>query len=389
MLQSTKLVAALEAKKDQFFEADEITQKDMGILRKALAEYANISLEEVESRLGHFQFPGALPTAEHSKYKELAIPFSEQWDNHRQAREWALNVLKGTPTFAADGSQIMPSKDISIPVGVVQVGWYENSHQIDGGYKKDVDVEVLAPDELRGDEAYFSGITDWQIGVRRFEMETGRLIEYMESNSKMEQKPVCFLDGSLIVSFVSIMPPDRQRRYTDAVVRLLETSKRTKVPLVGYIDTSYASDFVTMLTLLFGVKLQGGISDAGLLRSQMSWGDRSQVYICARDDNVLEKYYSQVCFSYLKTTSENPPARLDFPRWIYEENIHEQVFDIVRAESVVGLGYPYVIETADAVAVLTMEDRERFYRLFQEFAAKQELPLRFSKKSLSKRGRRV
>ena len=69
--------------------------------------------------------------------------------------------------------------------------------------------------------------------------------------------------------------------------------------------------------------------------------------------------------------------------------MHEQVFDTVRAESVVGLGYPYVLETADAVAVLTMEDRERFYRLFQEFAAKQKLPLRFSKKALSKRGRRV
>ncbi|MCJ7623334.1 MAG: DNA double-strand break repair nuclease NurA [Anaerolineaceae bacterium] len=159
--------------------------------------------------------------------------------------------------------------------------------------------------------------------------------------------------------------------------------------MIGYIDTSYASDFVTMLTRLFGIKLQSGISDAGLLRSQMSWGDRSLVYICARDDNVLEKYYDQVCFSYLKTTAENPPARLDFPRWIYEEDIHEQVFDIVRAESVVGIGYPYVLETADAVAVLTMEDRERFYRLFQEFAAKQKLPLRFSKKSLSKRGRRV
>lgn len=389
MLQSAKLVAALEAKKDRFFEADEVAKEDLSILKKALAEYAKLSLEEIESRLRHFQSPGALPTAEHSEYKGLIIPFSERWDNHRQAREWALDVLMGIPTFAADGSQIMPSKDISIPVGVVQVGWYENYHQVDGSYKKDVDVEVLTPDELRGEEEYSSGITDWQIGVRRFEMETGRLIEYMESNSKMEPKPVCFLDGSLIVSFVSIMPPARQRRYTNAVVHLLETSKRTRVPLIGYIDTSYASDFVTMVTRLFRTQLQGGVSDAGLLRSQMSWGDRSQIYICARDDNVLEKYYEQVCFTYIKTTAENPPARLDFPRWIFEEGMHEQVFDTVRAESVVGLGYPYVLETADAVAVLTMEDRERFYRLFQEFAAKQKLPLRFSKKALSKRGRRV
>ena len=33
-----------------------------------------------------------------------------------------------------------------------------------------------------------------------------------------------------------------------------------------------------------------------------------------------------------------------------------------------GNGYPYAVETADAVAVITMQDRERFYRLLQEFA---------------------
>ena len=63
--------------------------------------------------------------------------------------------------------------------------------------------------------------------------------------------------------------------------------------------------------------------------------------------------------------------------------------DIVRAECVVGNGYPYAVETADAVAVITMQDRERFYRLLQEFAEKEGLPLRFSRKSVSKQGRRV
>ena len=44
--------------------------------------------------------------------------------------------------------------------------------------------------------------------------------------------------------------------------------------------------------------------------------------------------------------------------------------------------------TADAVAVITMQDRERFSRVFQEFAEKEGLPLRFSRKATSKRGRR-
>ncbi|MEZ4834441.1 MAG: hypothetical protein R2873_21040 [Caldilineaceae bacterium] len=31
---------------------------------------------------------------------------------------------------------------------------------------------------------------------------------------------------------------------------------------------------------------------------------------------------------------------------------------------------PHVIETADAVAVISQQDRERFYRLFQQFLPK-------------------
>ena len=95
-----------------------------------------------------------------------------------------------------------------------------------------------------------------------------------------------------------------------------------------------------------------------------------------------KKYYDRVCFLYLKTTSDGPPARLDLPRWLLEAGELDRVLDIVRAECVVGNGYPYAVETADAVAVITMQDRERFYRVFQEFAEQEGLPLRLSKKAI-------
>jgi hypothetical protein len=100
------------------------------------------------------------------------------------------------------------------------------------------------------------------------------------------------------------------------------------------------------------------------------------------------KYYDRVCFVYLKTTADRPPARLDLPRWLLEAGELEHTLDVVRAECVVGNGYPYAVETADAVAVITMQDRERFYRVFQEFVQKEGLPLRFSRKAVSKKNRR-
>jgi hypothetical protein len=172
-------------------------------------------------------------------------------------------------------------------------------------------------------------------------------------------------------------------------MQLLETSERTGVPVVGYIDTSYATDLVEMIKHVTDLQLTGRVSDGAMLRRrQMQWGDRSPVFVCDRNDSLEARFYDQVCFTYLKTTAPNPPARFDFPRWVYESGEHERVIDLVRAECIVGVGYPYALETADAVAVLTMQDRERFYRLFQRFAEGEGLELRFSRKSVSKRGRR-
>ena len=389
MLHQGKIIAALKAKQTRFTESEQTRQENLDVLTQALETLATLSLPQVESRLAGIPWPGARPTAEHERYGDIVISFAESWSNHRQAREWALDVLHGVPTFAADGSQISPARDISIPVAVVQVGWFENRHQDDGTYVKDIAVEVLAPDELAEDEREESGFPDWHVNWRRFEMEVERLVTYMQANAGAEPPPLCFFDGSLVVSFVQHMHPERQRLYVDAVVRLLDTSERTRVPLVGYVDTSYANDLTAMLAHMAGLSLGGRVSDAGLLRPRMQWGDRTQVYICAREDKVLNKYYERVCFVYLKSTASNPPARVEFPHWLYVVGEHEQVLDLVRAESVVGTGYPYPLETADAVAVLTMQDRERFYRLFQGFAEQEGLPLRFSRKAISKRGRRV
>jgi hypothetical protein len=173
---------------------------------------------------------------------------------------------------------------------------------------------------------------------------------------------------------------------------MLRASQEAQVPLVGYVDTSFARDLVTMLALLFRLPQAPRLSDGSLLRPRMQWGDRSQAYVCTRDDKVLPEYGPQargVCFAYLKTTADGTPARLEFPRWLAEDPAElERVLDLVRAECIVGNGYPYALETADAVAVISLQDRERFYATFQQFAEKEGLPLRYARKALSKRMRR-
>src|SRR5207237_5181187 len=132
------------------------------------------------------------------------------------------------------------------------------------------------------------------------------------------------------------------------------------------------------------------VPDSFLLAPRMGWGDRTRALVCARQD-VLPNYqlaganYSdQICFVYLKTNGQAPPARLDVPRWVVRAGLLDHVVDVVRAEVIVGNGYPYGIEAADACAVLGARDREHFYRLLQDFATQQGLGIRMVPKAASK-----
>lgn len=392
MFHHERVIAALEAKADRFAGYELALSDTLVAYEQALAELECLSQAEIEARLAGISWPGARPTIEHDQHRGIIVPFDQTWTNHEQARAWALQVLASVPTIAVDGSQITPSKDISVPVGAIQIGWYANPHRANQGYTKDISFEVLAPDELADEDEEIVGFPDWRVNARRFILECEKLIEAMQAARDAAVKPVCFFDGSLILSFVQHLLPERQLLYVDALMALLTASEECRVPLVGYIDTSYANDLAAMLDALAGRRTRQRISDGVLLRSKMNWGDRTVAHVCAREDRVLpvdgSKYYNHVLFVYLKTTADRPPARLDLPRWLLDASELEHTLDMVRAECVVGNGYPYAAETADAAAVITVQDRERFYRVFQEFAEKEGLPLRFSRKMVSKRTRR-
>ena len=370
MLDLQRVASALAAKRDLFASYEGDRRSTLDAYLAEWCQVATLPRAEIEARLAGIERPGARPSLEHDRYRRPIVPFGQVWHNHEEARAWAEPVLRGVTTIAVDGSQISPSKDFSLPVGAVQIGWFENPHDPARDYVKDVSFQVLAPQELAGeDEGDGTIFPDWQVNWRRFQGECALLASCMRAHAADVVKPVCFFDGSLILSFVQHMGQAEQGQYLGAVTELLSASESTRVPLVGYVDTSYAADLVATLDALAGRPRQGRASDAAFLRPCMRWGDRTPAWICARQDAVLPvdgaSYYDRVAFVYLKTTRENAPARLDLPRWLVEEGELERVIDIVRAE-----------------------DRERFYAAFQRFAAQESLPLRYSRKAGSKVGRR-
>ena len=379
--------AVLDEKRDVLAQFDETMVFDLKRYRQAWCRLTAEPFAQIEQQLSAPSI-GSHPLEPFAMVKKGVIANPYHWANREDSMAWVKAKLSGITTFAVDGSQIFPSKDVSLPIALVQIGWFENPHAADGAYTKDIALDVLTPEDLkvgnRGDQV------DRRVRIRRYGREVQRRVEYMATCTHPERTLVLF-DGSLVVTFADAFDPESQKAYVDAMVKLLQTSQRRRVPLVGYIDTSYARD-VTTLLLHYDSKLRPveAIHDAQLLGRLMKWGDRTPLLRCDRE-GILTHYgdqQDQVIFSYLQTSRDRPPARLEMPHWLWEAGLATSVIDWVKAEVIVGGGYPYAIETADQTAVLQAPDRQLFYRILQEWADRESLNVQFSKKLVSKLRRR-
>ncbi len=398
MLYPHRVAEQLQASLDRFRDIAENERRTFRSFDRVLDLAETLDGDGLAALLEGHPAPGAQPSEEWTGARGLSCPFPTRFGHHRDARQWALDRIAGVRTLAVDGSEIKPTKDYSLPIAATQVAWFENPHCPGGHYVKDVAFQIIQPDELTRDYAEGFGAVDQLLALRRFQGEIAKLVERLEelAAASAERPPVAFFDGSLVVSFAAGVIDTIGAKYIDGVCQLLEASERCRVPVVGFVDTSLARDLVTMLAVVGGLPLPPRVPDSRLLEERMAWGDRTRALVCARAD-VLARYRTpdgrdfsrEICFTYLKTNSLAAPARLDLPRWVVRAGLLDYVLDVVRAEVIVGNGYPYCIEAADACAVLGTNDREHFYRLVQDFARNHGIDLRLVPKAASKRRRRA
>lgn len=404
MLYRELLQAELKTQSDGFVN---FAREQAADLREYLAELAKLrdtSYEELSDKIDRLENVGALPAPEFQAARDFAFSFDEIWAHHEESRRWAFEILHRRTTFAADGSQLFIEREVSLPVAAVQIGWFENPHDDALGYEKNAKFFVLSPEDLLKDQEE-PVIPETRVGQKRFEAEVAKVSEFLEKKkgwqTRGERMPLAFFDGTLLISF-ALPKTVLQESFISRMVALAKLSRATKVPLVGYVDRSYARDLLGLLDALDGRRGENKrtLDDASILHAAASesspvlknWGDRT--VFCYSKRHGLKAFIddetqrSIVGFTYLQTTSDNPPARLDVPAWIYEENLLNEVLDVVRAECVIGLGYPYALETADQTAVISLRDREVFLAALQGFADENNLNFKISRKAASKGRRR-
>lgn len=398
MLFRAKLAEELVRKRDDL--ALELRERSthLGALLAILRRFESASPSEIDESLGPIEDCGALPAEVIDSVPGIAVPFGVKWTNHEAAREWAASILEKRVTFAADGSQLYVEKETTLPIGAVQIGWFENPHDGRRRYEKAASFELLTPkDLLTGQEEPFDPST--RVGERRFHAEAERVGEFISRHKGWQERgkrmPLAFFDGTLLVSF-SLPRTTLQKSFVQTMVNLVRHSRDARVPMVGYIDRSFARDLVTMLKCYAGPDAPEGELYDGLMLGHATgvlpdWGDRTR--FCTSRRSGLGDYRdpdgrSIVGFTYLRTAAEGAPARLDIPTWCFDDGLINEIADVVRAECTVGIGYPYPLEAADQAAVISVADRDVFFRALQEFATREKLDFGVSRKNASKARRR-
>jgi hypothetical protein len=397
-----RIAQELQGKKQDF--EGEISKEAVEDYRDAAEQVSSkFSREEVEEKLRDEEYPGALPTDEFEKYDGLVVPFEEssEWSSHEAVNRWARTRLEGVTTVAADGSQVDPVKEFERPVGLVQVVWIENNHSLEGDYEEDAETTVLTPEDLLFEDpnSGYIQVDEQEVPVTRFETEMKVLEKRIKQHSGEEKPPVVMYDGSLILSFMQMFDQKTQDRYAEALSRLLAASRHHEVPVIGYISGSKATELGNMLQKLGLVDANRPVRDYQFLEDLMeNWGSRTPLFYSHRDqtqNRLQTKYHGQeydfsdkILFTYLDVGPGPQIDRVELPEWVYNQDMAEYVFSVLRAEAGVGRGYPEILQSVDADAVISRQEREEFLRMYQDFSDENDIELRWNNKALSKKRRR-
>jgi hypothetical protein len=403
--------AVVEGLRDHDEEIREYGESDSNTLeayRTVLAEtLETLEADELTAEIPEDDYPGALPTAEWNNYDDPLVSFeqSAEWDNHEAVNEFAHDALSGVTTVGVDGSELGPTREFTVPLGLVQTAWVANHHQMGGAYDRDTRTRVLGPTEVTqpaddsGDRRYPDGRAP---GHERYREEARSVVGCIERYADADPLTVVCYDGPLVPTFANTLGAEvRDGVYRASMARVLAASQYHEVPVVGYTAGSSRTSLSKLLRRAEPDCLgsESLVPDAQILDDwREQWGDRSLAFVHRQDGTVdgLETVYEgreyefghEVLFAYLAVGDGPGMDYVEFPAWIARAGLTDTVLDVVRAETGIGRGYPEILQQADTDAVLDAGDEQEFLRLVTEYADDVGLPLELDAKELSKRRRR-
>ena len=312
--------------------------------------------------------------------------FGRAFTSRQEATDWALEVLKGRNVAAVDGSQIYPSRHISVPIGLVQACTVVNGHG-DGRFSASPKLHLMLPADFEANGSYV--YSPAPVSTRRFELECRQIGAFMRASPG----DMVFLDGSLVLSFIRPQEEGEQAKYVAAVVELLDVAEETRSPLIAYTDMSMSKDLLTLMRQAFRLQPSGHMTDAFLISDRLRWGDRTRAFLADRDDrpargqpstlDLYGRHRDGIAFFYIMSGGQLA-SKVEVPKWCFDDGLIDRIADTIRAECIVRPGYPDIIHRAHEHAAISFAETEMFRGMIDAFAAKHRIKIYKSAKELNK-----
>ncbi|MCS7374463.1 MAG: DNA double-strand break repair nuclease NurA [archaeon GB-1845-036] len=281
---------------------------------------------------------------------------------------WAEKVLKDSYIIGVDTSEIKPTPHLIPMFLLVNVGYQafiygDKISNVHGSSPFFYTSNELVRGELG------RGIPSWILEVKRLENELKVILNLNSILNSSSNSKFALFDESFSVGYLASRSKSFRRRVIDALISLQASLRDVGIIPVGIFYTrsrgfvvsliksrlcknKRCSECVSSLSKPLCLNLSL-VRDQILLDSTLNLGFRSQIFKVFNRLS-LSSDIPEVYGFYLKVGLNNV-FRVEFPSWCldYVDDIHR----IVLAQSIIGRGYPYVLERAHEEALISSRER--------------------------------
>lgn len=374
-----KVVEAVFDKIDSLKNVSEAERTSLEIYQKAYQKAKNNPPKDIIGKLDN--------------YTDIGIPLENKWEfsfgktfeTRKEMRNWARQILEGEAIAGVDGSQAPADKIISIPIALVRAVGFVNKH--DSDYRRLEKYRCLTSEDSHFESTDYLRLNNLEINYARFDLENEIALKSLQENPSL-----ILIDNTFILSYLLFTKTGEYfKLHLDSLLQLLNQVEG-KSMIAGVVDPSQSKEISTTLSNAYEIK-ENPVHDSSLLYQNLDLFDRSCVYRSKR--KVLSRYqttykgnkidYSDgIGFFYLRTHSHRP-MKIEFPLWIHEEGLVDELADLIRGSCVIGEGYPYELSKAHEHVIISKKEKEKFYEIVQKIAQREGIDYSISQKEFKKR----
>lgn len=198
--------------------------------------------------------------------------------------------------------------------------------------------------------------------------------------SKRYHPDVALVDGSLMQLVLVLSQEDAVKSFIAQYFGTLRAFRELGVPVLGYISRP-DSQMVMRAVRMLGCEQETpceqrpdhpctcqmlwSINDADLFDPMLPPGQRSSVFTPTFSylSGTNLQGFEDMVFAYMGT--EHEIARLEFPRWVWEDGLLDRAMSIILHQCWLGGGYPNALTCAHQFAALHNADRESYFFLLE------------------------